>query len=353
MSHRICQLTTSRRDFALSAPSIIAYEAVETAPNIVIRIELENGLIGWGCAAPDAHVTGETAASVEAAINELFRAALLGCEATRIETIWAELNQLAPCAPTAIAAIDIALYDLLGQRAGLPLYQLLGAARDRITTSVTLSIEPLETSLMRARDFQARGFQALKIKCGIDAGADIERVRAIRAAVGDAMSISLDANQGYTADETLRLLAALRDCRPSFIEQPVDARDTEAMRRVCAHSPIPVMADESVLSARDVLLTPAPLINLKLMKTGGITGALKANAVAEARGIGVMIGCMDESRISMAAAAHLALALNNVHYADLDGHLDLIGDIASGGLQIEDGAVSVSAQAGLGVTVTL
>lgn len=113
----------------------------------------------------------------------------------------------------------------------------------------------------------------------------------------------------------------------------------------------PVMADEAVLNAADALVTPAPLINLKLMKTAGITGALKANAVAEARGIRTMLGCMDESRISMAAAAHLALALNNVAYADLDGHLDIVDDVASGGLLIEAGQVRVTSGAGLGLTL--
>jgi len=110
------------------------------------------------------------------------------------------------------------------------------------------------------------------------------------------------------------------------------------------------MADESILDARDVAITPAPLVNLKLMKTGGITGALKCNAVAAARGIGVMFGCMDESRISMAAAAHLTLGLPNVRYADLDGHIDIVDDRVSGGILLEDGLVRVADIPGLGIT---
>ena len=109
------------------------------------------------------------------------------------------------------------------------------------------------------------------------------------------------------------------------------------------------MADESILDARDVAITPAPLVNLKLMKTGGITGALKCNAVAAARGIGVMFGCMDESRVSMAAAAHLALGLRSVVSADLDGHIDLLEDVATGGIILEDGQVRVGAAPGLGL----
>lgn len=348
----ITDVSVFRRDFKLRNPSVVAYEAVEIAPNVIVRVELENGLIGWGNAAPDEHVTGETAESVGHTIKEQFLPFLPGKDASQIELIWAQLRQLAPNQPTAIAAIDIALYDLLGKTAGLSLSKLLGNARDQIATSVTLSIEETSISVARATEFQSQGFKVLKVKCGLDMETDIERIRAIRQTVGGAMQISLDANQGYSVEETLRVLNAVQDCAIAFVEQPVAARDLEALREVCQRSPIPVMADESVLDAADVLATSAPLVNLKLMKTGGITGALKASAVAEARGIRTMIGCMDESRISMAAAAHLALALNNTLYADLDGHLDIVDDVAKDGILIEEGYVRVSADSGLGLQVS-
>ena len=348
---RMARIDIFRRDYSLRHPSVVAYEALETAANVAVRIETGNGEIGWGNAAPDEHVTGETAEGVERMIREVFLPRLLGRDPRQIETIWHELRELAPRAPSAIAAVDIALYDLLGKTAGLPLVSILGQARREIKTTVTLSIETIEQNLARAREFLSQGFQAIKIKCGTDPDADIERIRAIRQEVGERMMLTLDANQGYSVSQTLRVLDAVRDCRVEFIEQPVPAGDWEALRELCARSPIPVMADESVLDANDVLRTPAPLVNLKLMKTGGITGLLKCNAVAEARGIGVMIGCMDESRISMAAAAHLALALHNVAYADLDGHLDLIEDVAGEGIRIDHGMVTVPDLPGLGVNV--
>jgi L-alanine-DL-glutamate epimerase-like enolase superfamily enzyme len=351
MNTRIISLDVQRYDFQLRNPSVVAYEALQVAPNIVVRLELENGLVGYGNAAPDAHVTGETAESVVHTIQQLFRPVLLGAEAMRIEALWAQLTALAPKAPSATAAIDIALYDLLGKLARLPLHQLLGAARDVLETTVTLSIAETAISVAQAKEFQAQGFKALKIKIGMDAEADVERVRAVRKSVGPALRLTLDANQGYTLVETLHVLERLHDCDIAFIEQPLKATDLEGMRELCQRAPIPVMADESVLNATDALFTPAPLINLKLMKTGGITGALKANAVAEARGIRTMFGCMDESRISLAAAAHCALALHNVAYADLDGHLDIVDDVAADGLLIEDGRVRVTQSAGLGIAV--
>ncbi|MDX2032132.1 MAG: dipeptide epimerase [Blastocatellia bacterium] len=349
---RIRELRLHRRDYKLSAPSVLAYEAIETAPNLAVSLELENGLIGWGNAAPDEHVTGETIESVERTIEDELRALVVGEDAGAIERIWANMRGRAPAHPTAVAAIDIALYDLLGKAANMPLARMLGGARAEIETTITLSIEDRETTLRRTREFLSRGFRALKIKCGLDPDEDIARVRAVRSLAGAGVRLTLDANQGYDVDTTLRVIGSLRDCGIAFIEQPVPARDLEALRELSARLPIPVMADESALDAADLLVTPAPLANLKLMKTGGITGALKANAIAEARGIRTMIGCMDESRISMAAAAHVALALHNLTFADLDGHLDIVDDLASGGLTIEDGMVRVGDAPGLGVVVT-
>ncbi|MDX2040375.1 MAG: dipeptide epimerase [Acidobacteriota bacterium] len=349
---QIVDVAICRRDFQLRNPSVVAYEALDVAPNIIVRIELENGLVGWGNAAPDEHVTGENADGVERTLRERLKPFLIGKDASRIELLWSQLCQLAPNQPTAVAAVDIALYDLLDKAAGLPLRRLLGNAKDEIETTVTLSIEEVPTTLVRAKEFQSQGFRALKIKCGLNADEDIERIHQIRQTAGDQMRLTIDANQGYSVAETLRVFEAIKDCRIDFAEQPVAASDLEALREVCEHSPIPVMADESVLSVADVLNTPAPLVNLKLMKTGGITGALKANAVAEARGIRAMVGCMDESRISMAAAAHFALAVNNVLYADLDGHIDIIDDFAEQGIWLEDGLVRTNEAAGLGLVIS-
>lgn len=346
---RIVAVEITRHDFPLRHPSVVAYGGVETAPNIVVRMRLENGLVGWGCAAPDEHVTGESPEMVEQTLRGVFSPPLLGRDARRIESIWEELRQLAPGQPAALAAVDIALYDLFGQLLGLPLTELFGGARRELPTTMTLSIEPLEKNLARTNEFLAAGFRALKIKCGVDLDEDIARIRAIRQLAGPEVTLTLDANQGYDVETTLRLLEAVADCRCAFIEQPVPADDHAALARLCAHSPLPVMADESILDAGDVAKTPAPFVNLKLMKTGGITGALKCNAVAAARGIGVMFGCMDESRVSMAAAAHLALGLHNVLYADLDGHIDLLEDVAAGGIILEDGLVRVGAAPGLGL----
>jgi len=349
---RIVDIKIRRIDYRLSSPSVVAYEALDCAPNIAVGIELDDGMVGWGNAAPDQHVTGETAESVEAALRDSLRPYLIGQDSTRIESLLPEMLNRAPRQPTAIAAVDIALWDLLGKKAGLPLFKLLGNARNRIATSITLSIDEHDATVSRALEFRRAGFRRLKIKCGLDPEGDIARIRAVRSAVGDDAGICIDANQGYSVEQALQVINSLADCGIEFIEQPVPANDPIGLHDLCRRSGIPVMADESVLDSRDLLETPAPLVNLKLMKTGGITGALRCNSIAEARGIGVMLGCMDESRISIAAAAHLALALNNVRYADLDGHLDIIDDIGSGNPHLNDGELSLMDAPGLGIEVS-
>ncbi len=358
---RIVAVDIFRVDYRLRHPSVVAYESLETAPNVAVRIELDSGEVGWGNAAPDEHVTGETAETVERTLREVFGPILPGAEASDIAAIWQTLRALAPAEPAALAAIDIALHDLQARAVGLPLVSMLKWNRQHrdtvrwnrreIPTTVTLSIDTMAANIARTRDYLAEGFRALKIKCGNDPEADIERIRAIRREAGSGIKLTLDANQGYDVETTLRVIDALSDCAIDFIEQPVPATNLAALAEICARSPIPVMADESILGVDDVLATPAPLINLKLMKMGGLTGAMQCNAAAESRGIGTMIGCMDESRISMAAAAHLALALSNVVSADLDGHIDIIDDMASEGIIIESGNVTVTDRPGLGVVV--
>jgi len=157
------------------------------------------------------------------------------------------------------------------------------------------------------------------------------------------MLLRLDANQGYGVEEALSLIQALEGVGIEFLEQPTRAEQLSSLQEVTARSRIPIMADETVLSSTDTFRVAAHYyadhINIKLMKAGGLTNAMRINIIAEAGEIETMAGCMDESVISIAAAAHFAVAFRNVHYADLDGHLDLDRDVARGGIVIEDGFV--------------
>jgi L-alanine-DL-glutamate epimerase-like enolase superfamily enzyme len=336
----------------LAEPYTIAYETVETAENVFVRIETNGDLVGFGCAAPDAAVTGESGASVMAALRDVVEPSLRGSDPLRAAMLMERLRKPLDGQPAACAAVDMALYDILGKRARLPLWKLLGGFRDRIRTSVTIGILPLEETIHEARRWLSEGFSCLKLKGGIDVEDDIERVQEVRRVVGEKIGIRFDANQGYTVDQSLEFVKRTMNVRLELIEQPTAKGEPDLLGRVTAEVAVPIMADESLMSLRDAFRLArrglADMVNVKLMKVGGIAEALHINSVARSAGLEVMVGCMDESALAIAAGLHFALARPNVEFADLDGHLALVNDPAKPAVICKNGYLYPREQAGLG-----
>ena len=354
-SMRVRGIEVWAETFELREPYRIAYERLDRVDNVFLRLDA-GGLVGWGCAAPDLAVTGESAATVRRALGEIAEPVLRGADGLARAAVLAELEEPLRPHPAALAAVDLALHDLLGKAVGLPLWRLLGGFRERIETSVTIGILGLEETTRSARARVDEGYRHLKLKGGRDVEDDIARVLDVRRAVGDRIGLRFDANQGYSVDESLHFVAATRTAGLDLIEQPTARRKPQRLGRVTRAVEVPVMADESLLGARDAFRIGreglADTINIKLMKVGGIARAQRVDAVARTARLESMVGCMDESALAIAGALAFALASPNVAWADLDGHLDLVGDPAAGQLAMVDGCLVAPERPGLGVDLS-
>ena len=336
----------------LAEPYTIAYETVTSATNVFLCLETDGGICGYGCAAPDKPVTGETVDTVLRDLRELAAPLLPQRDPDRYAWLLERLAELLPDSPSARAAVDMALFDIMGKVCALPVWKLLGGYRDSIRTSVTVGVMSLAETVRRGREHLGRGFTSLKLKGGLDSEGDAERVLAVRAAVGPDVELRFDANQGYTVEQARRFVERTRQAKLELLEQPTTRGAPDLLGRVAQSVPLPVMADESLMSLRDAFRLAkddlADMVNVKLMKVGGIFEALQINAVARSAKLEVMVGCMDEAGLAIAAGLHYALARKNVAYADLDGHLDLIDDPSSDAVRLSNGVLYPADKPGLG-----
>ncbi len=338
----------------LSEPFAIAYSTIDHTTNVFLRIETDGGVTGFGCAAHDEEVTGETAETVERALRDVAIPQLLGEDPLRPARILHRLMETLKDQPTAMAAVDMALWDIMARTARLPLYRLLGGYENLVRTSVTIGIMSPARTVEKAVEWCHRGFTTLKLKGGADVEEDCERIIKVREAVGDDVRLYFDANQGYSVLQALQCMETLQTVGAEFIEQPCHKNDLDAffVLRGAIGTGFPVMADEAVLGPEDVLTIMnhggADMYNIKLAKTGGIMRAGQLDAIAAAAGAPTMVGCMDEAGLGVAAGAHLALASPNVKYADLDGHLEFVDDPTAAAVTIVDGAIIPSEEPGLG-----
>ncbi|WP_254763259.1 dipeptide epimerase [Natrinema marinum] len=326
-----------RRSLPLEYPFGIARGTTTETDAVFVRIEDDDGATGVGAAAPSARY-GETAATAEAVLPDLLSVVEGVGDPHQLERIERRMRETVRQNPSARAAVSVALHDLVAKRFDVPLYRYWGLdPADTLETSYTIGLDETETMRAKTETALERGFGTLKVKLGTDR--DLEIVRTIRSVAPDAR-LFVDANEAWSPREAVRKIERLVEFDPAFVEQPVSADDPEGLQFVSERSALPIAADESCRTLADVprVADRCDIVNLKLMKCGGLLEARRIISAARAQGLEVLCGCMTESNASIAAACHLAPL---VDYADLDGSL-LLADDPADGVPMPDGRINLA-----------
>lgn len=339
----------------LIKPFIISYHTYVDMPSIIVKVETDTGLVGYGEGTPDEHVTGETWESTFTILSKTIGPALIGENPFNIENIHTKMNQIIFGATTAKAAIDIACYDLMGKAANQPIYNLLGGrSHDSLEVPKVISILDPEVMANEAKLAISEGYKSFKLKVGTDKELDILRIRAVREAVGPSVPIKVDANQGWkTSSESMYVLENVIDCKIDWIEQPTVASDIDGLKEIKQKTNIPVMIDEGLHGNKEmheiIVKRAVDLINIKLMKCGGLYPATHLVHQAELAGLSCQVGSMVESSIASAAGLHLSLAKKTIQSNELVGPLMFSKDVAK--LDYEIPYVHLSDKPGLGIEI--
>ncbi len=341
-------------DLGNTKPYTIAFKTITEVRNVFVEIFLDDGISGIGAGNPSEYVVGETIEQSIEALEQKNLDFLIGRDIREFNQLTFEVWRNFPDNPAARAALDIALHDVFTKYLGVPLVKFLGQKIKKLPTSNTIGIKNVEDTIKEAEDYIKRGFRVIKVKLGRDLDEDVERVMKLRERFGNQIVLRADANQGYTVDQTIQFYGRVYDMDVELIEQPLPAKDIAEMKALPKEVREVVAADESLITPADALELVKPpkaagIFNIKLMKCGGISQALKIADIALHEEIDLFWGCNDESIVSITAALHAAFACSNTKYIDLDGSLDLSRDVVKGGFILKDGYMYCSEKAGLGV----
>ena len=352
---KIVKIELFKLNTPLTEPFVIAIETITNAESVAVKITTDTEIVGWGECNPYRSIAGETQGTAFEA-GKFLAKILIDADPTAVNDCIRLMDKMLAGNRCIKSAFDMALYDISARAANMPLYQFLGGANNRsITTDMTVGINTPVRMAASAFRFKNQGFPAIKVKLGTTLKEDVARIRAIRETIGNTLPLRIDANQGWDEATAIATLKALERFDIEHCEQPIAARNLNGLARVKAASPIAIMADESVFDHFDALNlvnhAACDYFNIKLAKSGGISNALKINAIAEAAGIKCQVGCFSETRLAMSALMHFTLACPNVVHFDLDAPLMLSSDPVIGGLVYgENGAVFMDDGVGIGAT---
>ncbi len=352
---KITEVKLGKISVPLRVPFKTALRSVNSVEDVIVEIHTDTGEVGYGEAPPTGVITGDTTGAIIGAIQDHIGKSIIGMDVDDFEDVIQKVQACIVKNTSAKAAVDMALWDLYGQLYKIPVYKLMGGARKSIVTDITISVNSPEEMARDTEDAVRRGYDCLKVKVGANPALDVERLSAVRKAAGSDVCIRIDANQAWQPKEAVRILNQMqeRGLQIEFVEQPVPAHDFEGLKYVTDRSYVPVLADESVFSPEDAVkimqMRAADLVNIKLMKCGGLYNALKIASAAEIYGVECMIGCMLEAKISVNAAVELACAKKIITKIDLDGPVLCKEDPIIGGAVFSEKEITVSEEPGLGI----
>lgn len=351
---KIARVKCWQANLQLTKPYTIAVHTIDSAENLFVYVELEDGTYGIGAGAPTEFITGENMEMAMESLEGNAEALLVGRDLEDYQDLIRSTEELMPETPAARAAMDIALYDAVAKVAGKPLVEMLGRKHQGFPTSITIGIKTLEETLEEAKENVAKGFKIIKLKTGLEVEKDIEVFSKLRETVGPAIKIRVDANQGYTVADLQQFVQSTQNLDVEFIEQPFPPGNLDKMLQVSKSIRDVCAADEDLHDWRDAAALTSHqnyygIFNIKLMKCGGVYGGLRIAEIAQSNGIDLMWGCMDESIVSITAALHAALASSATRYLDLDGSFDIAVDLVKGGFILKDGWLYPNDKPGLGV----
>lgn len=341
-------------------PFTISGGANTEGEHVIVAIETDEGVVGYGEAAPMVTYSGETQSDSYHAITEYLGKAIAGLNPFDLEKIHAHLDKVLPEHYFAKAAIDIALYDLMGKKLNLPAYRLLGGEfRNRIDIAWVVGMGSLDQMIEEAVHYTGQGFKTIKLKIGNQPLQDIQMIREVRQAIGPDVKIRVDANQGYDVSTAIRTIRRLEPFDIEMVEQPVKKWDITGMAEVTKAVDVPIEADESLFTLHDAINIikhrAADILNIKVLKPGGLFPSKKIAALCEAEGITCLVGSMVEFGIGNAAGLHFAASTPSVtHACEMVGPSLFAYDIVEEDYSykaFQGGQIAVPDQPGMGVTL--
>ncbi|RXK60469.1 dipeptide epimerase [Lacibacter luteus] len=356
MNLQITSIEIYKLSIPLKQPFVISLGPQYDADNIIVVINTNTGIKGWGECSPYMSINGESMDTCFI-VGQYLAKALKGKDPLQIEDCTKAMDRIITRNESIKSAFDMALYDIAAQHAGLPLYKFLGGKKDKlISTDMTVGLGSPEKMAAKAMEYKAAGFPSIKVKLGTTTTEDVARIKAIRAAIGHELPLRIDANQGWSVETAIATLQALKEFGIEHCEEPIARWNYMALSEVRKNSPIKIMSDESCFDEHDAerlaKLNACDYFNVKLGKSGGIFHALKIVEVAKAHNLKLQVGCFMESRLAITALVHFAYSSDLIVHYDLDTPLMLKEDPVVGGMQfIENGFVEINEAVGIGATI--